>query len=389
MSGFEIAGLVLGAFPLLVGAAKPLSTYLQGSQRWWSFKNDFMGFLTTIEDESIAFSQNLELLLSPLDLDSHVQTSLQEDSASPFWGDGAIQSQLRQRIKEQYFTWFTGQLKEMRATLDELYKMLPMENGQASKLKDHHKQKSRKEFAGNGANANILQVCYPRPGTMDYEKLRVKLSFSSRRQQLLDKVVRINETLYKFLSRDSQINGRTPYTETAWIPKSRGSNSPGSKKASAFMKLQSEARALSQAFQAQWSCRCPRAHHCGITTEWLQGRFESHKPSLKLLFGFWEGRAEVTQVRVGSLTTGQSAADSKTTVSSQTSREQVSELHRSLRQDMTEKQFGKMAEKRSVAFAAVSVSSTLVDPTHSIERKRESRKLTKVRGSIMKAIGIR
>lgn len=131
MSGFEIAGIVLGGFPILIEAAKPLSRYFQGAERWWHFKRGFMTLISTIEDESVAYSQNLELLLTPVDIDPEAKASLQEDSRSKLWHDPEIQAKLRNRIKIQYMPWFLRQLLEMRETLDELRGILPItKNGE-------------------------------------------------------------------------------------------------------------------------------------------------------------------------------------------------------------------------------------------------------------------
>ncbi|RSM07312.1 hypothetical protein CDV31_008677 [Fusarium ambrosium] len=162
MSGFEIAGIVLGGFPILIEAAQPLSRYFQGAERWWHFKRDFMTLISTIEDESIAYSQNLELLLTPVDIDPEVKASLQEDSGSRLWYDPEIQAKLRGRIKIQYMSWFLRQLIEMRETLSEILGMLPIKK--------------------NG------EVDFPRTTTVDYELFRLKQSFSTRRQHLLDKI---------------------------------------------------------------------------------------------------------------------------------------------------------------------------------------------------------
>lgn len=128
MSGFEIAGVVLGGFPILIEAAKPLSRYLQGAERWWHFKRDFMTLISTIEDESIAYSQNLELLLTPVDIDPEAKASLQEDAGSKLWHHPEIQAKLKSRIKPQYMSWFLRQLLEMTQILDELFSMLPIDN---------------------------------------------------------------------------------------------------------------------------------------------------------------------------------------------------------------------------------------------------------------------
>lgn len=126
MSGFEIAGIVLGGFPILIEAMKPLVRYLQGAERWWHFRRDFMALVSTIEDESIAYSQNLELLLTPIDIDPEDKAILQEDPKSKLWHDPDVQAKLKGRVKSQYMPWFQKQLREMREALSELHGMLPV-----------------------------------------------------------------------------------------------------------------------------------------------------------------------------------------------------------------------------------------------------------------------
>lgn len=90
-----------------------------------------MTLISTIEDESIAYSQNLELLLTPIEIDPKAKASLQEDSGSKLWHDPEIQAKLRGRIKIQYMSWFLRQLLEMKETLGELFGMLPInKNGE-------------------------------------------------------------------------------------------------------------------------------------------------------------------------------------------------------------------------------------------------------------------
>lgn len=68
MSGFEIAGIVLGAFLLLFDSCKDLRSAFRSLKSWWRFETDFDNFVAAIQREQIAFSQNLEILIDPLDL---------------------------------------------------------------------------------------------------------------------------------------------------------------------------------------------------------------------------------------------------------------------------------------------------------------------------------
>ncbi|KAJ4327710.1 hypothetical protein N0V84_001817 [Fusarium piperis] len=347
MSGFEIAGIVLGGFPILIETAKPLSLYFQAAERWWHFKRDFMTLISTMEDESIAYSQNLELLLTPVDISSEAKASLQEDSGSKLWHDPEIQAKLRSRVKVQYMSWFLRQLLEMRQNLDELFSMLPINK--------------------NG------EVDFPRTTTVDYELFRLKQSFSTRRQHLLDSVVRINESLYKFLAKDSHINAEAARPATTWNVK-HPSNAGGSR-AMTLLRLQSEAKKVSSALLNGWNCCC--MHQCGVGHDWKSSEVAFKEPSLNLLL---ERGTLMKQTRVEIMT--QEKLDSIETASSSiTMLDQMADLRIQARQELASTAFEKSIRRPGLASSAITMTSTLVKPAVSGDlkfwRRREQKKLTK------------
>ncbi|RSL58907.1 hypothetical protein CEP53_006007 [Fusarium sp. AF-6] len=348
MSGFEIAGIVLGGFPILIEAAQPLSRYFQGAERWWHFKRDFMTLISTIEDESIAYSQNLELLLTPVDIDLEVKASLQEDSGSRLWYDPEIQAKLRGRIKIQYMSWFLRQLIEMRETLSEILGMLPIKK--------------------NG------EVDFPRTTTVDYELFRLKQSFSTRRQHLLDKIVRINESLYKFLAKDSHINAEAARSATSW--KATPPSNAGLRRATTLLRLQSEAKKLSSVLLNGWNCHCP--HQCGVGHDWRSSEVALREPSLNLLL---ERGALMKQIRVQTMTADNLESIEATSSRNITMLEQISELRVQARQELTPTAFEKSARRPGIASSAVAATSILARPAMPIDLKfwqrREQKKLTK------------
>jgi hypothetical protein len=51
MSGFEIAGLALGAFPLLLDAAKGLRSRYKDARAWWQYERILEDFITSLEED--------------------------------------------------------------------------------------------------------------------------------------------------------------------------------------------------------------------------------------------------------------------------------------------------------------------------------------------------
>lgn len=136
MSGFEVAGLVLGAFPILYDAAKDARGRYRDLKWWWRFETEFEDFISAIDREFIAFSQNQEILLSPLDISSWERDVLQNDPKTLLWHEPHIQTQLRKRLQNRYYTWYMEQLHEMNKAISELITMLP--TGKVRSLKVSH-----------------------------------------------------------------------------------------------------------------------------------------------------------------------------------------------------------------------------------------------------------
>jgi hypothetical protein len=127
MSGLEIAGLVLGAYPILYEAAKDLRGVLKKAKTWWFFEREFDDFVSEVHKEYVSFSQILEILLDPLDLAPEERQRLQDEPDCNLWHETHIQNQMRRRIQPKYQVWFMGQLAEMNTALTALHAMLPIE----------------------------------------------------------------------------------------------------------------------------------------------------------------------------------------------------------------------------------------------------------------------
>ncbi|KAI0442312.1 hypothetical protein F4803DRAFT_376802 [Xylaria telfairii] len=254
MSGFEIVGVVLAAFPILYDAAGDLRGVMKKAKAWWFFEREFDDFVAEVHKEYVSFSQTIELLLAPLDLAPDERQRLQNERDCTLWHEAHIQIQLRQRIQEKYHGWFMGQLVEMNTALNDLRDMLP-----------------------------FGKVYLLGSTSVDAELFKLKISFSSRKNQLLARVQDMNAALYGFLRKASYITGSNtlvapskPYSESLIRNLSH---------------LQSHSQRAFDFLQANWSCNCPQPHHCGIT---IQG--SNINPSINLLLNHED---TLTQVQLG------------------------------------------------------------------------------------------
>lgn len=131
MSGFEIAGIVLGGLPLLNEGVKAAQFYFQGLSRWWEFRTDFDAFVRAIEFEEVIFGQNLDMLLRALELSDKEYWSLRHSHKSNLWHHPDIVSKLRLHLGEAQ-PYFITMLTELNRDINELYKLHPIENGEVS-----------------------------------------------------------------------------------------------------------------------------------------------------------------------------------------------------------------------------------------------------------------
>lgn len=102
MSGVEVAGFILGAFPLLISA---LEDYRQGweiLEDWWKIKSEYKKCQQNLKLQKLVFEENLEQLLSTL---VHDDDELKQLIASPgekLWQDPELEEGLRERLPRSY-----------------------------------------------------------------------------------------------------------------------------------------------------------------------------------------------------------------------------------------------------------------------------------------------
>lgn len=130
MSGFEIAGLVLGAFPILL---KSLEHYREGFEpleEWWNFRTHFIAFVDDIRHQMMRYNENLVRLLDPIIADTDELASLLRDSslADARWHDGTFEGPLKQRLASECDR-FLRILRRMQEVMEDLGKLLQIDNG--------------------------------------------------------------------------------------------------------------------------------------------------------------------------------------------------------------------------------------------------------------------
>lgn len=104
MSGIEVAGLVLGAFPLLISAMENYEETRKVTSTWWRVKRAHKRDIGRIKDCQLKFRLNLKELLLPLVHDGTVNRGEYErllaNPGGHGWKEDRVEDALRIRLSE-------------------------------------------------------------------------------------------------------------------------------------------------------------------------------------------------------------------------------------------------------------------------------------------------
>jgi hypothetical protein len=133
MSGVEVAGFVLAAFPLVVSALEHYQEGFESLQDWWRFRTEFVGFIHEIGTQSVLFSENLEELLRPIVLSDVEMDALLTDPGGRAWNDPDLEARLQQRLPQSY-GWYRCTIDDINAIMEKLKAKLGIQKGQVCSL---------------------------------------------------------------------------------------------------------------------------------------------------------------------------------------------------------------------------------------------------------------
>ena len=128
MSGIEIAGLVLGGFPLLVSAAELYKEGWEPLMRWKRFRTEFLRFIDAIDIEKQLFDQMLERFLISAEVSQDELQHFLTDPNYHGWHREDLAMTLKSRLGNSYGA-FVGSIRTMNELMAELESMLSLKDG--------------------------------------------------------------------------------------------------------------------------------------------------------------------------------------------------------------------------------------------------------------------
>ncbi|KAK0726731.1 hypothetical protein B0T26DRAFT_691523 [Lasiosphaeria miniovina] len=224
MSGIEVAGLVLGGFPVLLECLSFYRKSFEPLEEWWNFRTHFIAFVDDIRHQTMRYNENLIRLLDPIVTNNEDLLKLVADPADPRWKDGSLDGPLEQRLSSE-LDRFLRIVSRMKSVMDDLNKLLQIENGKVSWQQPQQ--------------------------SWQWQYKRLQLSFSKGKHKKVKKLAAHNQELQDILG----------YSERL-IPISDRRQASGP--VESFEKMRKHACLIHRVLRQQWNCRvnthCHEAH---------------------------------------------------------------------------------------------------------------------------------
>ena len=101
MSGFEVAGIVLGALPLLISALEHYAEGINTAKRFWRYKTEIRSLILQINTERSIFINTVEQLLTGV-VEAKQMACLISFPAGQMWQEMGIEADLKNRLRGSY-----------------------------------------------------------------------------------------------------------------------------------------------------------------------------------------------------------------------------------------------------------------------------------------------
>lgn len=258
MSGVEIAGFLLAAFPLIISGLEHWRDVAKVGGFFWRVRNEYTKCRSDVQFYEIWYKRNLEELLLPIVNDADEVARLVGNPGGKDWSSKALQQRLEGRLQESY-SLYIEIICEMNETVKELRKELSLDKVTVqSKLAPQEPKKQRRPASQQTPSKNSKLASAK--SKWDYETFRLKFSFNEQvRNELFDQLKICNQRLEKLLSTSDKISAL------------KNAAPANTKQTSAletvFRKAWKKSDLLFKALQKAWQCSCQQYHFANLRLE--------------------------------------------------------------------------------------------------------------------------
>ena len=258
MSGLEIVGILLGAFPLIISGLEHWRDVAKVGGFFWRVRKEYTKCRSDVQFHEILYKRNLKELLLPIVDDADEMARLVGDPGGKDWSSKALQERLEERLQESYGLYMEI-IREMNETAEELRKELSLDKATVqNKLAPPEPKKQRRPSSPQPPSKPSKLASAK--SKWDYETFRLKFSFNEPvRNELLDQLKECNGRLEKLLSTSDKVS--------ALQNAAPASTKQTSVLETAFKKAWKKSDLLFKALQKAWQCSCQRYHFANLRLE--------------------------------------------------------------------------------------------------------------------------
>ncbi|KAL1618319.1 hypothetical protein SLS54_007296 [Diplodia seriata] len=143
MSGIEVAGLVLGALPLIIKAITVYADGVSTVERYFKYEIPLRNLRRALEAEYVIYQNTCEELLNGIIEDNEQRAALLDKPGGPDWTNPLLEDRLRERLSRAY-TAYIGTMEDMKDTISRIETLLKLDKN--GKVQIHPSSKFKKEY---------------------------------------------------------------------------------------------------------------------------------------------------------------------------------------------------------------------------------------------------
>jgi hypothetical protein len=244
MSGVEVAGLLLGAFPLIISGLEHYRETAETLGVFWTIRREYKIWMHSLNFCKLAFEQNLEEFLLPLIAEEDELRRLMEEPGGPEWQKPELDERLRQRLPRSYDLYLES-IERITDVMNELKHELGMDkSGFQSRVSE------QVTLPADSSKPALLSTA-----NLEFQTQRIKMSFNqSRRDKLFKELTDYNNELRTLLDTSDRI---------AALRQNR-SASKRSADLKGLWQFWRHADGLYNLLMQSWRCECKTRHQANL-----------------------------------------------------------------------------------------------------------------------------
>ncbi|KAK4075363.1 uncharacterized protein Triagg1_4484 [Trichoderma aggressivum f. europaeum] len=238
MSGFQIAGIVLGAFPIAINALEAYQDIAERVGLFLTIKNEYINWKNELNFHKLSFTINMRQLLLPLVADDDMIAELLNAPGGDRWQDKSVAELLEKRLEGSY-ELYMQYIQNMRRILEEINRELLIDSEWAQKLLANSKLTSSKRMK--------LKTFFSKEG-LAHQVYKFKLcNNEALRKRLFGELQEYNDKLERLLKTSD---------EGLRISTHRKSTQQSQTNDLAMCGFWKKAKSAYQALASAWTCQC-------------------------------------------------------------------------------------------------------------------------------------